>query len=49
MIGDDWLYEEVHLHPLGGFEYCVLLWHSEFRVVADDVIFEPLSEPGATG
>src|SRR5262245_62025966 len=22
MIGDDWLYEEVHLHPLAGFEYC---------------------------
>jgi hypothetical protein len=44
MIGDVWLYEEVHLHPLAGFEYCVLLWRSEFRVVADDVVFEPLLE-----
>jgi hypothetical protein len=42
IIGDDWLYEEVHLHPSAGFEYCVLLWHSEFRVVADEVVFEPV-------
>jgi hypothetical protein len=44
MLGDEWLYEEVHRHPLAGFEYCVLLRRSEFRVVADDVVFEPLSE-----
>jgi hypothetical protein len=42
VVGDDWLYEEVHLHPGGRFEYCVLLWRSEFRVVADEVTFEPL-------
>jgi len=45
IMGDDWLYEEVHLHSLGGFEYCVLLWRSEFRVVADEVIFETMSGP----
>jgi len=42
IVGDDWLYEEVHLHPSAGFEYCVLFSRSEFRVVADDVIFEAI-------
>jgi hypothetical protein len=47
ITGDDWLYEEVHLHPSGAFEYCVLLSRSQFRVVADDVIFEqmPICRP----
>jgi hypothetical protein len=48
VIGDDWLYEEVHLHPSAAFEYCVLLWRSQFRAVADDVVFQPLSESERT-
>ncbi len=24
LVGDEWLYEEVHLHPVGGFDYRVL-------------------------
>jgi hypothetical protein len=43
IVGDEWLYEEVHLDPDGGFEYCILLLRSEFRVVADDVTFETVS------
>jgi hypothetical protein len=42
LIGDDWLYEEVHLHPVGGFDYRVLFWRSDFRVVADEVEVEEL-------
>jgi len=41
IVGDEWLFEEVHLHAKAGFEYRVLLWRSEFRVVADEVIFRP--------
>lgn len=43
LVGDDWLYEEVHLHPDGGFDYRVLFWRSDFRVVADDVEVQPLA------
>ncbi len=51
IIGDIWLYEEVHLHPFAKFEYCILLERSEFRIAADEVIFESISnakaaEPG---
>jgi hypothetical protein len=48
VVGDEWLYVEVHLHPEGGFDYCVLLWKSEFRVVADEVMFEPLADTGSS-
>jgi hypothetical protein len=37
LLGDDWLYEEVHLHEGGKFEYRVLFWKSDFRIVADEV------------
>lgn len=39
IVGDWWLYEEVHLHRKAGFEYRVLLARSEFRIVADAVRF----------
>jgi hypothetical protein len=41
LVGDDWLYEEVHLHPQGRFDYRVLFWKSDFRVVADEVEVKP--------
>ena len=37
------LYEEVHLNPEAVFDYRVLFWHSDFRVVADEVAVEKLS------
>jgi len=37
LVGDYWLYEEVHLHPSAAFEYAVLLFRSELSIVADDV------------
>jgi hypothetical protein len=43
LIGDDWLYEEVYLHPEGGFDYRVLFWRSDFRVVADDIEVQQLA------
>jgi hypothetical protein len=43
LVGDDWLYEEVHLHPQGGFDYHVLFWRSDFRVVANDVEVQQLA------
>ena len=43
LVGDDWLYEEVHLHPDGGFDCRVLFCRSDFRVVADDVEVQPLA------
>jgi hypothetical protein len=43
LVGDDWLYEEVHLHPDGGFDYRVLFWRSDFRVVANDVEVQQLA------
>src|SRR5574341_713534 len=39
IIGDDWLYEEVHLSDVGRFDYRILLGRGEFRVVAEDVEF----------
>ena len=42
LVGDDWLYEEIHLHSAGAFEYRVFFWRSDFRVVADDVELEEL-------
>jgi hypothetical protein len=50
IVGDVWLYEEVHLHPKTCFEYGVLLWRSELKVVADEVEIElvPDSEFDAT-
>lgn len=46
LVGDDWLYEEVHLHPGAGFDYRVLFWKSDFRVVADEVEVEQLPSDG---
>ncbi len=43
IVGDDWLYEEVHAHPVG-FDYQVLLWRSELRVIAATVEMLPLVE-----
>jgi len=43
LVGDDWLYEEVDLHPDGGFDYRVMFWRSDFRIVADDVDVRELS------
>lgn len=37
IVDENWLYDEVHLHPDAGFDYRVLLTEGEFRVVADDV------------
>jgi len=42
LLKDEWLYEEVHLHPDAAFDYRVLFWHSDFRVVADEVAVEKL-------
>jgi hypothetical protein len=41
LLGDEWLYEETHLHP-HGFEFSVLFWRSDLRVVAGDVEFEEI-------
>ena len=47
IVGDIWLYEEVHLSDIGGFEFQVLLYSPrgfvtlhEFSVIADDVFIE---------
>jgi hypothetical protein len=42
LVGDEWLYEEVHLHAEGEFDYQVMFWRSDFRVVADDIEVEQL-------
>ena len=42
IVGDWWLYEEVHLAHSAGFDYRVLLAESEFRVVAKEVEFTHL-------
>jgi hypothetical protein len=44
LVGDDWLYAEVHLHPQAGFEYRVLFWRSDFRVVADEIQIESMPD-----
>jgi hypothetical protein len=31
LVGDHWLYEEVHLHDAGAFDYRVLFWKADFR------------------
>jgi len=47
IVGDIWLYEEVHLSDIGRFEFQLLLYASkgfltlhEFSVIADDVFIE---------
>ena len=42
LVGDVWLYEEVHLSEMAAFDYQVLLHKDEIRVRADCV--EPLFE-----
>jgi len=46
IVGDGWLYEEIHLGENGYFEYHVLLDESEFQVVAKDVILEEVQDSG---
>jgi hypothetical protein len=43
IIGDEWLYEEVYAHP-AGFDYRVLLFRSELRVVAASVDLSPAGQ-----
>ena len=45
LVGDYWLYEEVHSHAEARFEYRVLCARSDFRVVADDVDVQPVATP----
>lgn len=49
IVGEWWLYSEVHLHTDAGFDYRVLLTDGEFHVVADDVRLivtpDPISPP----
>ncbi|WP_160689208.1 DUF4085 family protein [Clostridium sp. C2-6-12] len=47
IVGDTWLYEEVHLSHIGEFEFQVLLYSSEgflnlneIKIIADDVCIE---------
>ena len=44
-VGRYWLYEEVDLSPEGGFKFSVLLDRHEFSIVADEAVFEVVSEP----
>lgn len=37
IIGDDWLYEEMHLSDVAAFDYQALLWKDEIRIQADEV------------
>jgi hypothetical protein len=37
ILGDWWLYEEVHCAPFSGFEYCVLFMHTDFRIIAKEL------------
>lgn len=37
IVGDTWLYEEMHLSDVGAFDYKVLLVKDEIRIQADDV------------
>jgi hypothetical protein len=48
IVGQWWLYEEVHLHPDAAFDYRVLLTDGEFRVVADEVQLIASSAPDST-
>lgn len=47
IIGDVWLFDEVHLSDIGNFDFQVLLYSPqgflilhEFRVIADDILIE---------
>ena len=44
IVGDWWLYEEVHLCEMSRFEYHVLLRESELVVAADDVELIKIAE-----
>ena len=35
IVGDCWLYEEIHQNDYAAFEYCIMFEGSDFRVVAD--------------
>jgi hypothetical protein len=37
IVGDTWLYEEMHLSDVAVFDYQVLLYKDEIRIQADDV------------
>lgn len=37
IVGDIWIYEEIHLSKLAAFDYHVLLYRDEIRIQADDV------------
>ncbi|MBI1882928.1 MAG: DUF4085 family protein [Chlamydiae bacterium] len=39
VIGDDWMYEEIHLPEIGAFEYRILFSRSELGVIADELEF----------
>ena len=40
IVGDDWLYEEIHVSDIAAFDYQVLLWKDEIRIQADGVKIE---------
>jgi hypothetical protein len=44
IVGDTWLYEEMHLSDDGGFDYQVLLVGDEIRIQADDVRLTHISK-----
>lgn len=44
IVGDNWLYEEIHLDD-AGFAYHVLLWRSELILTASDLALLPLDQP----
>jgi hypothetical protein len=37
LVGQGWLYQEVHLHSTAPFEYRVMFWRSDFRIVAEEL------------
>ena len=37
VVGDTWLYEEMHLSDIAAFDYQVLLYKDEIRIQAEDV------------
>ena len=42
LLGQGWLYEEVHLHPEARFEFHVMFWDADFRVAADEIEVQEL-------
>lgn len=40
IVGDVWLYEEMHLSDIAAFDYQVMLWKDEIRIQAKDVRIE---------